>query len=97
MTSAILLAPVLRYTKDQNPTMQRRIVQIFNEVLGWQEVEAGDAVERFVKLLGMPTRLSQVGVTDDKVIRQVAQKSMTDVLKIELSEDEVYSILNSVK
>lgn len=85
LTSCICLAPVLRY-EDQHPASafwdvdaQRRIVEIFNEVLGWRETEAGAAVERFVREMGMQTRLSEVGVTDDGVVSRIAEATMTDV------------------
>ncbi|GKU06123.1 propanediol dehydrogenase [Fusarium langsethiae] len=100
ITSCIMLPPVLRYTKDKNPEAQARIVKIFNETLGWNEVEAGDCVARLVKIVDLPCSLKEVGVTWDEQIEQIIDKTMTDVMfsfgKI-LSRDEVSKIVYSVK
>lgn len=85
LTSCICLPPTLRYEKEhpENKYFRREghkiVLDVFNEELGWHEKEAGDAVERFYRSLGLPTRLSAVGVTDDAAIRKIAEKTMTDV------------------
>lgn len=85
LTSCICLPPTLRYEKEHPENKyfrlegQQTVVDVFNEELGWQEKEAGDAVERFYKSLGLPTRLSDVGVTDDAAVWKIAEKTMTDV------------------
>lgn len=69
LTSCVCLAPVLRY-EARHPESgfwdvgaQGRVVDVFREVLGWGEMEAGEAVERFVgDVLGLPTRLGEVGI-----------------------------------
>lgn len=100
ITSCICLAPVLRYTKDRNPEAQKMVLGIFNEMLGWHETEAGDCVERFVKTIGLSTRLSEVGVKDDKTVEKIAEKTMTDAWggkERQLEYDEVLQILNMVR
>ncbi|KAF9894164.1 hypothetical protein FE257_009137 [Aspergillus nanangensis] len=80
ITSCILLPHVLRYTIDQTQTAQTQVLSIFNEALGWEETQAGDAVARFVALLGLPSTLTQVGVTDDQQIQKIAENTLSDVL-----------------
>ena len=58
---------------------QARVLKVFNETLGWQATEAAAAMERFVKSLGLPTRLSEVGVTEEAQIEKIAEKTLTDV------------------
>ncbi|CAG1971028.1 unnamed protein product [Fusarium graminearum] len=100
ITSCIMLPAVLRYTKDKNPEAQARIVKIFNEALGWNEVEAGDCVARLVKIVDLPCSMKEVGVTQDEQIEQIIDKTMTDVMfsfgKI-LTRDEVSKIVYSTK
>jgi alcohol dehydrogenase class IV len=94
------LAPVLRFTRGRNLEAQERVVRIFREVMGYQEMEAGDCVERFVKRMGLPTRLSEVGVTDDKQVEEIAERTMTDVWvggKRQMEFDEIMEILNAVR
>ncbi|EED14815.1 conserved hypothetical protein [Talaromyces stipitatus ATCC 10500] len=57
-----------------------QVLSIFNKTLNWHEQSASDAVAKFVKLLGLPTRLSEVGVTNDEQIRKIAEMALTDVL-----------------
>ena len=101
VTSCIMLAPVLRYTKSQNAEAQARVAKIFNETLGWEEKEAADAVSRFVKLLGLPTTLSEVGVTEESQIEKIAEKTLTDAwggAKRQLeTKEEVMEILNAAR
>jgi alcohol dehydrogenase class IV len=84
-TSCVCLAPTLRYESLhlENPHFsvegQRAVVEIFNETLGWEETNAGDAVEKFYKKLGLPTRLSEVGVTSDEALQKIAENTMTDI------------------
>jgi maleylacetate reductase len=100
VTSAIMLAPVLRYTKNRNPAAQARVVGIFNDVLARQETEAGDAIERFTTMLNLPNRLSEVGVVKDEQVASIAERTMTDVWggqKRQLEYDEIVAILNMVR
>jgi alcohol dehydrogenase class IV len=100
VTSAIMLSPVLRYTKDRNPTAQNRVLTIFNDVLEWQEREAADAVMKFAQILGLPTRLSEVGITRDDQVAAIAEKTMTDAWggqERQLEYEEILAILNMVR
>lgn len=71
---------MLRFTKDKTQEAQSAILKIFNDVLGYQEKEAADALRRFIKELGLPTRLSEVGVTADEDLDKIADMALTDVL-----------------
>ena len=101
MTSCVMLAPVLKHTENRVPGPQKVLLGIFNEVLGWNETALGDAVRRFVKLLGLPTTLSEVGVTDEKTIEKVAEHTLTDIWgggeRGLNSKEEVMGILNMVR
>lgn len=99
-TSCVMLAPVLRYTRSRASRAQAKVLEIFNETLGWQEKEASDAVHRFVKMLGLPTTLSEVGVKTDEQVRKVAEKAVNDVWgggKRQMEYDEILETLNMVR
>ncbi|KAF2806319.1 Dehydroquinate synthase-like protein [Mytilinidion resinicola] len=101
VTSCVMLAPVLRYTNGRNPKGQERVLRVFNDVLGWEEKEAADAVAKFVKLVGLPGSLKEVGVTEDSDVRLIADKTMTDAWggkKRQLGTvEEVMAILNMAR
>ncbi|UNI18576.1 hypothetical protein JDV02_004834 [Purpureocillium takamizusanense] len=105
ITSCVMLAPVLRWQAANlsNPhykTAQAKTLAIFNETLGWREASAADAVERFVRSLGLPTTLRDVGVVSDEEVRRIADKTMTDVWgggKRQMEFDDVMEVLNSVR
>ncbi|GAM86262.1 hypothetical protein ANO11243_042740 [Dothideomycetidae sp. 11243] len=87
ITSCIMLAPVLRYTaaRSDQPVFSRakigqgKILKVFNDTLSWKETDAADALVRLLKQLGLPTRLSEVGVTSEKDIDAIAEKTLTDI------------------
>lgn len=100
VTSSILLAKVLRYTKDKNPEAQARVLDIFNKTMRWQEREAADAVERFVKIIDLPSSLSAVGIEDDAQIDRIAERSLSDAWggqKRQLERDDIVKILDAAK
>ncbi|KAJ6438233.1 cytochrome P450 [Purpureocillium lavendulum] len=105
ITSCIMLAPVLRWqaahlSDPYYKETQAKILRIFNDTLGWQEASAADAVEKFVKSLGLPTTLREVGVTSDEQVRKIADKTMTDVWgggKRQMEFDDVMQVLESVR
>jgi len=75
-------------------------LQIFNDTLGWEEAEAADAVSRFVKVLGLPTTLAEVGVVDGDQVKLIAEKTMTDVWggkERQMEFDDIMAILNMVR
>jgi alcohol dehydrogenase class IV len=100
VTSAILLSPVLRYMAPRRVEVQNEIVKTFNTALGWHEDQAADCMEKFVKSLGLPTRLSEVGVTTDLQIKEIGQMTMTDIWGSEgpqLEEEEIVTILKMAR
>jgi alcohol dehydrogenase class IV len=100
-----MLAPVLRWQAAHlsNPhykTSQAKILATFNETLGWQEESAADAISKFVKSLGLPTRLSEVGVTSDERMRRIAERTLTDVWgggKRQMEFEDVMAVLESAR
>lgn len=100
-----MLAPVLRWQLDNltNPhykQSQARILDIFNNTLAWQEATASDAIEKFVKSLGLPSKLSEVNVTSDEEVRKIADKTMTDVWgggKRQMELEDVLTVLHSAR
>jgi alcohol dehydrogenase class IV len=99
-----MLPSVLRYKRDvkgQQERRQKQVLQAFNEVLGWDENSAADAVARFVQSLELPGSLSAVGVEDEGCLDKVAELTMTDVWggskrQIETKE-EVLEILHMAR
>ncbi len=72
-TSCVMLPSVLRWNLPANAERQKRV----GEAFGKPDAAAGDLVEGLVKLLGLPGRLSEVGVGRDR-FREIAEKSMHD-------------------
>jgi len=72
-TSCVMLPSVLRWSLPANAERQKRV----GEAFGKSDVAAGDLVEGLVKSLGLPGRLSEVGVGRDR-FREIAEKSMHD-------------------
>lgn len=72
-TSCVMLPSVLRWNLPANAERQKRV----GEAFGKPDVAAGDLVEGLVKALGLPGRLSEVGVGRDR-FREIAEKSMHD-------------------
>lgn len=101
LNSCILLGPVLKYTEEEKRSRQALVQECFNKTLGWQESSAADACIRFVKTLGLPTRMSEVGVTEEDKIQKVAEKTLTDIWgggKPQLTtKEEVMEILNMAR
>ena len=72
-TSCVMLPSVLRWNLPANGERQKRV----GEAFGKPDAAAGDLVEGLVKSLGLPGRLSEVGVGKDR-FREIAEKSMHD-------------------
>jgi maleylacetate reductase len=72
-TSCVMLPSVLRWNLPANAERQKRV----GEAFGNPDAAAGDLVEGLVKALGLPGRLSEVGVGKDR-FREIAEKSMHD-------------------
>ncbi|MBV8188924.1 MAG: iron-containing alcohol dehydrogenase [Alphaproteobacteria bacterium] len=72
-TSCVMLPSVLRWNLSANAERQQRVSDAF----GRPDVLAADLVASLVKTLGLPGRLSEVGVGRDR-FREIAEKSMHD-------------------
>ena len=72
-TSCVMLPSVLRWNLPANAERQKRV----SEAFGKPDAAAADLVAGLVKSLGLPGRLSEVGVGKDR-FREIAEKSMHD-------------------
>jgi maleylacetate reductase len=72
-TSCVMLPSVLRWNLQANAERQKRV----SEAFGQPDVAAADLVAGLVKSLGLPGRLSEVGVGRDR-FREIGEKSMHD-------------------
>jgi maleylacetate reductase len=72
-TSCVMLPSVLRWNLPVNAERQKRV----SEAFGQPDVPAADLVAGLVKSLGLPGRLSEVGVGRDR-FREIGEKSMHD-------------------
>ncbi len=72
-TSCVMLPSVLRWNLPANGERQKRV----SEAFGRPEAPAADLVAGLVASLGLPRRLSDVGVGRDR-FREIAEKSMHD-------------------
>lgn len=82
VTTCIMLSPVLRYMRDkkgQQVEPQKKVLEIFNEEVGWDEKSAADAMANFVKILDLPGSLKAVGIEKDDTLDKIAEMTMTDV------------------
>ncbi|HSI01652.1 MAG TPA: iron-containing alcohol dehydrogenase [Reyranella sp.] len=72
-TSCVMLPSVLRWNLPANADRQKRV----SEAFGKPDMAAADLVANLVATLGLPRRLSEVGVGKDR-FREIAEKSMHD-------------------
>ena len=72
-TSCVMLPPVLRYNRSVNEVRQRLV----SEAMGHPGEDAADVIAAFVKSLGLPGRLSEVGVKPDQ-FAMIADHAMHD-------------------
>ncbi|MBN9087495.1 MAG: iron-containing alcohol dehydrogenase [Reyranella sp.] len=72
-TSCVMLPSVLRWNLAVNAERQKRV----SEAFGKPAEPAADLVANLVATLGLPRRLSEVGVGRDR-FREIAEKSMHD-------------------
>ncbi|CAN5232242.1 iron-containing alcohol dehydrogenase [soil metagenome] len=72
-TSCVMLPSVLRWNLAVNADRQKRV----SEAFGKPDMAAADLVANLVATLGLPRRLSEVGVGKDR-FREIAEKSMHD-------------------
>ncbi|CRG92427.1 hypothetical protein PISL3812_09486 [Talaromyces islandicus] len=86
ITSCIFPPPVLAYTQTHSDVKIREgshaeILSIFNETFNWSEKSASDAVARLTRILGLPSRLLQVGVTANEHIQRIVKLATTYILR----------------
>jgi len=72
-TSCVMLPSVLRWNLPANADRQKRV----SEAFGKPDMAAADLVAGLVATLGLPRKLSEVGVGKDR-FREIAEKSMHD-------------------
>jgi maleylacetate reductase len=72
-TSCVMLPPVLRYNKPANEARQRLVA----EAMGHPGEDAADVIAAFVRGLGLPGRLSDVGVGREQ-FAMIADHAMHD-------------------
>ncbi len=93
VTSCLMLPHVMHYNREVNAELQARVA----EAMGRAGEDAGDVIGDFVSALGLPRRLSEVGVTREH-FRTVAEHCMhedwtpTNPRKIE-SPEQIIEIL----
>ena len=72
-TSCVMLAPVLRWNRQAGAERQR----VVSEAMGQPDRPAADLVAELVSLLGLPSRLSDVGVGRDR-FPEIAEQAMRE-------------------
>lgn len=103
VTSCIMLAPVLRYNASKSEKqrhLQQSVLEIWNKVLERDESSLADAVANFVKSLGLPSTLREVGIQEPADIEKVVDSTMTDVfgaMEGMGQKQDVLAILESAK
>lgn len=80
VTTCIMLAPVLRYFYEKRKESQGDVLKVWNKALGWEEARLADAVNRFVKMLELPSTLEEVGVENEEDLDRIAKHTLTDIL-----------------
>ncbi len=73
-TSCVMSPYVLAWNAEYDDSRQKRI----SSCLGEPESTASAALDRFIRTLGMPRTLSEVGVAEDR-FQQVAEYTMLDI------------------
>ncbi|MGX9389483.1 iron-containing alcohol dehydrogenase [Nitrobacteraceae bacterium UC4446_H13] len=95
MTSCVLLPAVLAFNAPVSASQQAELASVFGDSGG----SAAEAVRHFIASLGLPTRLSQLGV-DEKTLPRVAETGLGNAfVKANLrpiqSADDVMAILRT--
>ncbi|ATY11261.1 maleylacetate reductase [Amycolatopsis sp. AA4] len=100
VTSCVMLPTVLEFNLTHTEARQREIAEIFAREMGESaEVGAAELIRRFVRSLGLPTRLRDVGVSRDS-FPDLARDAMADLIvatnpRPVSGADEVIEILNN--
>ena len=72
-TSCVMLAPVLRWNRQAGAARQQTV----SEAMGQPDRPAADLVAELVSLLGLPSRLGDVGVGRDR-FPEIAEQAMRE-------------------
>ena len=78
ITSCITLHAVLRWNASVNAERQRDVAAAF----GTDRASGGDALEQFVRKLGLPSRLSEIGIRRDEIPAIAAHYDGTGPIKM---------------
>jgi alcohol dehydrogenase class IV len=102
VTSCIMLAPVLRYSLERNESQrkaQEDVLALWNKTLEWKEESLANAINKFVRMVALPSTLKEVGVEKDEDIDQVADHTLTDIMGAGegVSKQDVRRILESAR
>ncbi len=100
MTTCVVLPAVLEYNLEYTRDLQARIATIFGDALGQsvpEEFGASELIREFISSLGLPTRLSDVGVNRSD-FAAIARDTMEDLTVATnprpiASENEVIEVL----
>jgi maleylacetate reductase len=101
VTSCVMLPTVMAYMMDARPRRLADLAAVMDPAIGTvSETEAAERapelVREFVSGLGLPTRLSEVGVSDDD-FDLIADDAMRDFVvasaPVEVSKDEIKLLL----
>ncbi|MFN0040789.1 MAG: iron-containing alcohol dehydrogenase [Burkholderiales bacterium] len=77
ITSCVTLHAVLRWNQSVNADRQREVASAFGKTTD----SAAEAMEQFVRSLGLPSRLSQIGITRDEFAAIAARYDGTGPIK----------------
>jgi alcohol dehydrogenase class IV len=99
VTSCIMLASVLRFSYEKNEKQrkaQQDVLVVWNKTLEWEEKSLAEAVNKFVRMLELPSTLEEVGIGKDEEINKVADPTLTDILAVGagVNREEVVEMLN---
>jgi alcohol dehydrogenase class IV len=102
VTSCIMLASVLRFSYEKNGKQrkaQQDVLAVWNKALEWEEKSLADAVNKFVRMLELPSTLTEVGIDNDEEIDKVADHTLTDIIGVGegVSKEAVVEMLNMAR
>lgn len=95
---AVIHPTVYRHLLDAGKEKLARMAEEVWSVKGITQVETAalgiDALEAFIKEIGLPTRWSEMGITDERVLRAAADTCfITPGCCRQMSRDEIFEIL----
>lgn len=98
---AVIHPAVYRHLLDAGKEKLARMAEEVWSVKGITQAETAalgiDALEAFIKEIGLPTRWSEMGITDERVLRAAADTCfITPGCCRQMSRDEIFEILKEV-